>query len=237
MYRILIAENNNSLKIIGPMLRHAGYAVYTAREAEEVLKRMEEINPHLLVLDMLLPPLGGIALCQTLRANPKTVHIPILFLTNRQNAPTAADALAAGGDDYIRRPFVARELLARIRAHLRWVPLEQGQEPPLLRINPRHRRIFIQDREADLTRAEYNLLTHLCQNPFHWHAAEELLMAVWKYPVGVGDTALVRNHVRNLRRKLEQDPDHPVILQARHGRGYAICAQTQLVDEFSDEKV
>jgi len=79
-----------------------------------------------------------------------------------------------------------------------------------------------------VTRIEFDLLRYLSVYPNKWHATQDLLTNVWKYPLGVGDTALVRNHVRNLRRKLEINPDHPAIIQSRHGRGYTIRARVQI---------
>lgn len=79
-----------------------------------------------------------------------------------------------------------------------------------------------------LTRVEFDLLVYLCKQPHKLHSTEDLLVNVWHYPNGVGDAALVRNHVHNLRQKLELDPDRPTIIQSRHGRGYVVKAHIQL---------
>lgn len=228
MYKILIADSDKSL--LGRttnFLQQAEYTIYTARNAGEVLEQLAVAVPDLFLIDMMLPGANGFNLCRILRSNPKTAKVPILFLMSQESQYSAADALKAGGDDVIRKPFAVRELLARIRANLRWLSTTVKEIPAIIRISPATYQVFINDREVSLTRVEFNLLSYMCQDPQKWHRTQELLEHVWHYPGGVGDTALVRNHIRNLRRKLEDNPDRPTIIQSRHGRGYAVRAQVQ----------
>jgi DNA-binding response OmpR family regulator len=90
----------------------------------------------------------------------------------------------------------------------------------------------VDGREVELTQVEYELLLYLCREPDKLHSTHELLMKVWQYPSDAGDAALVRNHVRNLRRKLEIAPERPEIVQSRHGRGYTVRAQIEFADEM-----
>jgi DNA-binding response OmpR family regulator len=99
---------------------------------------------------------------------------------------------------------------------------------PSLRIFPDTMAVYVNDRCVELTQVEFDLLMFLCGAPNQLHSTQSLLSDVWQYPNGAGDTALVRNHIRNLRRKIEEDPDHPSIIQSRHGRGYAVRAAVKI---------
>lgn len=229
--RILIVDNDASvLSMIEQMLDQDGYNVYKAHSGQEALALLETMTPDLFLVDLTLPRMDGVSLCRQLRSNADTANRPIIFMTGQQSPYTVAEALESGGDDYIRKPFAVRELVARIRAHLRRTGSLVVEDMPNMRINNGTFQVFVDGREVNLTRIEYDLLNHLCQSPNKWHSTQDLLIGVWKYPDGVGDAALVRNHIRNLRRKLEHNPDHPAIIQSRHGRGYSIRANIEFVN-------
>jgi two-component system, OmpR family, alkaline phosphatase synthesis response regulator PhoP len=175
--------------------------------------------------------MDGIALCRKLRGQPHTANTPIIFLTGNTSSNNVVDALNSGGDDFIRKPFVPRELIARVRAHIRRSALYGEDNIPIVRIIPTQYRIFIEDREVGLTRVEFDLLKYMCSAPHKLHSTEDLLAGVWQYPKGVGDAALVRNHIHNLRRKLEDDPERPMVIQSRHGRGYVVKARVLIDDD------
>ena len=236
MSRILIADDDKAmLAMVSRVLDDEGYTVTTARAIDEVLNHVEQDPPDLLLLDLALSNVeDGISLCRKLRANSRTADMPIIFLTGHRDIQSAVQALEAGGDDYVRKPFVIRELTARIRAHLRRATtVDQNSNTVELRINPETYQVYVNDREIMLTRIEFDLLLYMCRNVHRWHSTHDLLTGVWNYPSGVGDTALVRNHIRNLRRKLEINPDYPAIIQSRHGRGYSIQAQVTVQDASS----
>lgn len=184
------------------------------------------------MIDVALPSMDGINLCRRLREHPSITDTPIIFLTGHSYRYNVAEALESGGDDYIRKPFSMRELAARIRAHLRRSTNQLGADIPTIRILPHTYQVYVNDREVELTRVEFDLLRFLCQNPEKWHSTADLLTEVWQYPHGVGDAALVRNHVRNLRRKLEENPERPTVIQSRHGRGYIVRAYIQVAGEL-----
>lgn len=229
--KILVVDDDPAvLRMIEQALEHDGYEVYKSYSGQEALAMLDSFQPELFLLDMGLPNMDGLMLCRALRANPETVHTPIIFLTGQQHTYSAAEALEAGGDDYIRKPFAVRELLARIRAHLRRSHNFEDDDSVSLRIIPGTYQVFVASREVNLTRIEFDLLNFMSHSPNRWHSTQDLLIGVWHYPEGVGDAALVRNHIRNLRRKLEVNPDHPSIIQSRHGRGYSIRAQVEFAD-------
>ncbi|MGQ9909635.1 MAG: response regulator transcription factor [Candidatus Flexifilum sp.] len=231
MYEIMVVDDDiQTLDMLSLILKREGYRVVSAQSGEEALALLERTNVDLFVLDAVLPDLHGVTLCQRIRSLSQFAHTPIMFLTGHGTTQSAVDALMAGGDDYLRKPFASRVLIARVRALLRRVIDYTDTGAPLIRIRSADYQIFIDDREIHLTRIEFELLKYLCRAPYHLHSVEELLTNVWRYPAGVGDAALVRNHIHNIRRKIEIDPERPTILQSRHGRGYMIKARTQIDD-------
>ena len=231
MYEILVVDDDaQTLDMVELVLKREGYTVIRAYSAAEALQTIEKTTPDLFVIDAVLPEMDGLTLCRKLRAHSQTSNLPIIFVTGRESPYSVAEALNAGGDDYIRKPFAPRELTARIRAHIRRSYYLDG-EVPTIRVQPNTYRVFVNDREVHLTRVEFDLLKFLCLSPYRLHSTDDLLASVWQYPNGVGDAALVRNHIHNLRRKLEQDPERPEIIQSRHGRGYVIKAHIQVDEE------
>jgi DNA-binding response OmpR family regulator len=227
MYKILIVDDDpNILQMLEHIMADEGYKVLTARSGLDALRIAQDEKPDLCILDIGMPHMDGVMLCRTLRTLRDLDEVPILFLTANNTPYTVADALEAGGDDYIRKPFSVRELTARIRAHLR--RSKQESALPTLQIMTRTYQVFVNQREIPLTHIEFELLNFLAKSPSAWFTTQELLEKVWDYPNGVGDAALVRNHVRNIRRKVEDNPEKPVIIQSRPGRGYAIRANVQV---------
>lgn len=229
MVKILIVEDDlETLSSMEQYLGREGYTVLKTLSAREALTISEESNPDLYVINTYLPSgMDGLMLCRKLRSNPRTANAPIIFLTDQGTRHAVTDALDAGGDDYIKKPFALRELSARVRAHLRRVNGGINDGTPTLRIIPDTLTVYVNERKVVLTQVEFELLKFLCHSPQQLHSTENLLMDVWQYPRGSGDAALVRNHIRNLRRKLEDDPERPAIIQSRHGRGYGIKARIQ----------
>lgn len=228
MYTILIVDDDpNILQMLEHIMEEEGYTVLKARSGLDALKIAQQEVPDLCILDIGMPHMDGVMLCRTLRTIQDLDDVPIIFLTANNTPYTVADALEAGGDDYIRKPFSIRELAARVRAHLRRT--KQDTILPTLQILTRTYQVFVNQREVMLTRIEFELLCFLSRSPNNWFTTQELLEKVWDYPNGVGDAALVRNHIRNVRRKLEDNPEKPAIIQSRPGRGYAIRASVQMV--------
>jgi DNA-binding response OmpR family regulator len=235
MYDILVVDDDAQvLDMVELVLKREGYTVQRAYSASEALKLIESTTPDLFVIDAVLPEMDGLELCRKLRAYNQTASVPIIFVTGEGSPYTVAEALNSGGDDYIRKPFAPRELTARIRAHIRRSFFLEGDVPGI-RILPGTFRVFVNDREISLTRVEFDLLKYLCLSPYRLHSTDDLLANVWQYPNGVGDAALVRNHIHNLRRKLEPDPERPEIIQSRHGRGYVVKAHIQVEEEASQQ--
>lgn len=217
-------------KVIGRTLAREGHAIIEAADGQAAIRLVRVHRPDIIILDTALPDVNSLELCTYLRTLPHVTHTPILFISERTGALYVAQALDSGGDDYLRLPFTSRELKARVRALLRRAE-RRGRRMalPALRLDASTHSAQIDDRNVQLTVTEYRLLAYLCQSPLRHHSAHDLLQVLWGYPPKRGDTALVRNHIRNLRRKIESDPEHPRLLVSLHGRGYLINADLESV--------
>ena len=233
MYKILVVDDDTQMvELIAQLLQREGYGVLTAYSADEAMAIVEKQTPDLFIIDAVLPMTDGLALCRQLRRHPKGKEQPIIFVTGHDSPYDVTDALAAGGDDFILKPFAVRELTARLRAQLRRITkVTDDNSVSRLQFLASRRTVLVDGRDVDLTQVEYDLLRYLCSAPTKLHSTHELLMAVWQYPADAGDSALVRNHIRNLRRKLECAPERPEIIQSRHGRGYTVRALIEFVDQ------
>jgi DNA-binding response OmpR family regulator len=210
------------------VLTREGYQVVRAHNAEQALATVKDLMLDLIIIDLHLPDMDGVELCRTLRSMPNVGRTPTIFVTAQVESKSVVKALESGGDDYIRKPFAARELAARVKAHIRRSLFYSETTTCIMAFDAENYRVRVNDRWVDLTRVEYDLLQFLCASPYTLRTTEDLLTQVWHYPPGVGDAALVRNHIHNLRQKIELDSERPAILQSRHGRGYVVKA---IIDE------
>ncbi len=229
MFEIMIVDDDDQLiEMVDHILRREGYNVRKAYSANQALALVEESIPDLFLIDSMMPDKDGMSLCKELRSKEQTSNVPILFLTAEQSPHRLAEALNSGADDYIRKPFAPRELTARVRAHLRRIVNGfDAEQLNTIQIYLNQYRAVVNSREVNLTRVEFELLVYLCEHPYEISSVDSLLEGVWGYPYGIGDSALVRNHIHNLRQKIELDPEKPTIIQSRHGRGYLVKAKVE----------
>lgn len=224
---ILVIEEDATIRdVIADALTHVDHQTIEAQDGHSALTFVREHRPELIILDSALPDTNPYELCNQLRNMPFATQALILFLSAEDDAGQVAQALDSGADDYLRKPFAARELRARVDALLRRSPAcEHRHNLTALRLDARRHSVIISGRQVRLTPTEFQLFEFLCRHQEDYHAAPTLLEKVWQYPPGTGDTALVRNHVRNLRRKIEPNPDLPEIVISLHGRGYSVRAR------------
>ncbi len=230
MARILIVDDEQDLVwSVAHSLRFAGHEVLTASDGAEGLSQARQQRPDVVILDVAMPCLNGIQVCQRLRADPSLDGLPILFLTVKNEIQDKLQGFEAGADDYLTKPFDLRELRVRVEALLRRA---QPPSPPdashclqagPLSLDLHTCEVSVEDRSALLTPAEFNLLYHLMNHPAEFFSSDRLLQEVWGYSPGTADPALVRWHMHNLRGKIESHPTSPTYLKSLPRHGYFLC--------------
>jgi DNA-binding response OmpR family regulator len=220
MARILVVEDEPMVSdVVARYLRREGYHVDDANNGLDGLRLALELQPDLVVLDVMLPGMDGLEVCRQLRATRQT---PVIMLTARAEDGDAVVGLALGADDYVRKPFSPPELVARVKAVLRrGRPAESATAAVFgdLAIDAAGRAVRRGKDALDLTATEFDLLWHMSSHPGQVFSREQLLSTVWGYDYA-GDTGTVTVHMRRLREKLERDPSSPRWLKTVWGVGY-----------------
>jgi DNA-binding response OmpR family regulator len=229
--RILVVEDEQAIAaFVQTALEREGFAVQVARDGARALSQIETDPPDLMLLDLTLPGVDGLEVCRRVRA--RTTYIPIVMLTARSDDVDKVVGLEMGADDYITKPFNARELTARVRAVLRLAHrsgtarrrdvLEIGD----LTIDRPGRTVTLSDREVKLTPKEFDLLAALARERGRVFGREMLLERVWGYDF-MGESRTVDVHIQRLRRKIEPDPAHPRYLLTVRGVGYKFAPEDE----------
>jgi len=204
-----------------------GYAVQEAENGTEALAKVDSFRPDIILLDLMLPDISGFDVCRDIRRSG--TKVPILILSAKTEEIDVVVGLEIGADDYIVKPFRPRELLARIAAHLRKSRLDDERESDGrmvfrdLVIDANERRVYRNDEEIQLTHTEFDLLAFLASNAGKVLSREKILNSVWGYEYPI-ETRVIDVHVRNLRRKIEEDASHPLYILAVPGIGYRFTA-------------
>ncbi len=221
--RVLIIEDDPTVgEVVARYLKREGYGVEVVADGAFGLQRALADTPDLVVLDLMLPSLGGLEVCRRLRA---AVPVPIIMLTARGTEADRIAGLEMGADDYVAKPFSPRELTARVKAVLRRAtgPLPAAGGPATLaagdlEVDLRSHEVRLGGELVALTAKEFDLLTYLMKHPRRAFRREALLEAVWGFTTG--DTSTVTVHVRRLRAKIEPDPSAPRYVCTVWGVGY-----------------
>lgn len=219
--RILVVDDDPEiLSLMRRGLSFAGYAVGEAANGEEALAAAHGGPPDLVVLDVLLPGLDGLAVCQRLRAAHR--DLPILMLTAKGRVDDRVAGLDAGADDYLVKPFALDELLARIRALLRRAGPAGAAELSFadLIVHPETREVTRAGRPIELTTKEYALLEFFLRHPRQVHSRETIFARVWESDF-LGGSNLIDVHVMRLRDKLEAGGE-PRLIHTVRGAGYRL---------------
>jgi len=221
--KILIIEDEEDIvKGLKINLKDEGYEVDWALDGETGIRKAFEETPDLIILDIMLPEMDGLDVCRELRK--KDVNIPILMLTAKKEEIDRVVGLEIGADDYITKPFSVRELLSRIKAHLRRVKREEKSVHSTysfgdVEIDFIHYKIRRKGKELDATALEIKILKYLIENCGQVVSRDDLLNEVWGYD-NYPTTRTVDNHILKLRKKIEEDPVHPKYIHSVYGGGY-----------------
>ena len=227
-YILAVDDDPDVLGTLTRALTPEGYEVGRAISGYEALRMLGQKRPDLIILDIIMPGMDGLAVCRTIRANASYNDLTILFLTARGQTDDVVAGLNAGGDDYVIKPFQLAELTARVRALIRRSQRQVLSESPVLSVGAlvldsnTHQAVVGDLDPVQLTSTEHRLLRYLVEHVNQALSPQHLLEAVWDYPPNTGDPDLVRAHVRNLRAKLEPGSDAPRIIRTIHGVGYMI---------------
>ena len=216
---LVVDDEVNIAELISTALRHEGFEVETAHTGSEALARIGKRRPQLVILDVMLPDLGGFEVARRLRAD--SGDPPIIFLTARDTTEDKIRGLTLGGDDYVTKPFSVEELIARVQTILRRVGGVSEAKLTFadLELDEDTREVFRAGRSIELTNTEFRLLRYLLANPRRVLRRSQILDHVWNYHFG-GDGRILETYISYLRRKL--DGGGPTLIQTVRGVGYTL---------------
>ena len=227
--RVLIVDDEPQIRrVMRTALAAEGYEPYEARTGEEALEALREFDPDVILLDINMPGIGGMAACREIRV---ASDVAIIVLSVRDSERDKIAALDAGADDYITKPFSMNELMARIRANLRRLPGQNEQAQPIvvsdeLTIDPASRQVIANGRAVRLTPKEFDLLQYFVANPNKPIAHRKLLQTLWGLEYG-DEIEYLRVFVSQLRKKIEADPAHPKYIVTEPWVGYRFVWSTK----------
>ncbi|MGL3983617.1 winged helix-turn-helix domain-containing protein [Staphylococcus hominis] len=228
--KVLVVDDEQSIvTLLKYNLETAGYIVDVAYDGEEALKKVKEVKPELIVLDVMLPKKDGIEVCKTIRSDKNLV--PILMLTAKDDEFDRVLGLELGADDYMTKPFSPREVVARVKAILRRsqianeVVKDEVEDEDIvidnIKIRPEFFEVYRDDTLLELTPKEFELLLYLIERQGRVITREHMLNSVWNYEFA-GDSRIVDVHISHLRDKLEENPKQPKLIKTVRGLGYKL---------------
>lgn len=225
--KILVVDDEKPIAdILQFNLKKEGFEVYCAYDGNDAIRLVEEIQPDLILLDIMLPQQDGMEVCREVR---KKYDMPIIMLTAKDSEIDKVLGLELGADDYVTKPFSTRELIARVKANLRrqkHAATQQDEQEETneitvgnLVIHPDSYMVSKRGETIELTHREFELLFYLAKHIGQVMTREHLLQTVWGYDY-YGDVRTVDVTVRRLREKIEDNPSHPAWIVTRRGVGY-----------------
>lgn len=228
--KILVIDDEETInKLVCSYLKNENYIPLSAYDGRDGLLMIKNENPDLIILDVMLPDTEGTSLSLEIR---KISNAPIIFLSCKTQSIDKIMALSAGGDDYMTKPFVAGELIARIKAHLRRqntinasdITLPESQEHTLgdLTVDFSTHEVYIGDNPVDLTKKEFEILKLFVENPKKVFSAKQIYESIWKTKCMENDDRTVMVYISTLRKKLENEPDSPNYIKNARGIGYRL---------------
>ena len=223
--KILIVDDDMDIcEIIALYIEKERMVPLIACDRKEALSILEEYTVDLIILDVMLPDSDGYELCMEIRKNS---NVPIIFLSSKGEEIDKILALTTGGDDYVTKPFMPGELMARIKANIRRSKMAQGSsnKQDMIRIDdvviyPSSHEVFVSEQKVNLSAKEFDLMLVMAKNPNRVFSAEQLFQLVWKDQCIEGDSGTVMVHISRLRKKMEKDPSLPDYILTVKGVGY-----------------
>ena len=225
MYQILLCDDEKDIvTALEIYLRNDDYKIFKAYNGADALKILTEEEIHLVLLDIMMPHMDGIAALTKLR---EFSNVPVILLTAKSEDIDKIRGLGLGADDYMTKPFSPGELVARVKAHIERyqrlttssIPSNDTIEIRGLKIDKTARRVYVNGEEKAFTTKEFDLLTFLAENPNHVFTKEELFREIWEME-SVGDIATVTVHIKKIREKIEDSSSKPQYIETIWGVGY-----------------
>ena len=231
MKKILLIEDDADLfALLKYNLDREGYALVGSQTGKGAVEFCRREKPDLIILDIMLPDSDGLEICRGLRAHPELAHVPVIFLTAKASETDRIVGLELGANDYIVKPFFVRELIARIKVHLRdraggTRVLKAG----LIELDSTSYEVRMAGRPVPLTATEFKLLEFLMTRPGAVFSRNQLLDAVWGHGRAV-TARTVDVYILRLRQKIERDPASPIFIRSARGFGYSFSAVAEPAD-------
>ena len=225
--KILIIDDDRDItQIIRILLEGEGFETCTAYSGAQALASLDE-TVELIILDIMMPGLNGYQTCLEIR---KSTNVPILFLSARTQESDKTLGFSSGGDDYLAKPFSYAELVSRAKAMIRRYQIYQGKpDQPAQHSKITYHQLTLDERTQEVTKygvpveltdTEYSILLLLLTHPGQIFPTEHLYESIWNEPYYYGANNVIMVHIRNLRRKIEDDPKNPTLIKTVWGRGY-----------------
>ena len=225
MSKILIVEDEEAIADLEKdYLELSGFKVEVANDGETGLEKALNEDFNLLILDLMLPGVGGFEICRQVRDKKNT---PIIMVSAKKDDIDKIRGLGLGADDYMTKPFSPSELVARVKAHLARYERLVGSAAEAnkiieirgLKIDTTARRVWVNGEEKNFTTKEFDLLTFLASHPNHVYTKDELFSEIWDME-SIGDIATVTVHIKKIREKIEMDTANPQYIETIWGVGY-----------------
>lgn len=228
LFILAVDDETNILELLRFNLTKEGYKFVGVTNGSDAIRFIDVEKPDLIILDIMLPEMDGYDILRTLKANPKTASIPVIMLSAKGEVLDKVLGLELGAEDYITKPFSPREMVARVKAHLRRktppIAISQNQVRKEVSINhlvirPEKYEVILKGTKLDLTLKEFKLLHLLAANPGRVFTRDALLERIWGYE-NVRETRTVDVHIRYLRQKIEKVSAIPEYIETVRGVGY-----------------
>lgn len=229
--KILIVDDDADIReVLNIQLENAGYQVFQAangREAVDIVSENRDID--LVILDVMMPEMSGVEACTEIR---EISSVPVLFLTAKSKESDKEEAYDNGGDDYLVKPFSRAELMMKVKSLLRRYVVYKGKQDIKpdgsviqirdILVNRENHRLMRDNQPLNITGTEYQIFMYLLENRGKAQSAQQIYEHVWGEKFMPSSAGTIMVHILNLRRKLETDPNNPVIIRTVWGRGYQI---------------
>jgi len=230
----VVDDESNVREMVSVALQEAGFETKTFEDGIQLLEQTKNEIPDLFIVDWMMPKLDGLAVCGRIKLNRETKKIPVMMLTAKVDEVDCILGLEMGADDYVKKPFSPKELVTRVKALLRRKSVASQADIKdeiltlgELKLNLGNRTITKNGKFLNLTMKEFDMLVSLVNQHSKVLTREELLDEVWQNP-SHNDARTVDVHIRYLRQKVEDNPEHPVYVKTVRGIGYRVASVEEL---------